>query len=393
MAVHGTERRWPMRLGTLGSLCFVSTALAAEAPGAWSAWTASPVFVDPAGLSPVERQVLGQCGGTDAGLQETARAVLESKLRGLPMPEFDDIARIQRGAGEPHPWARAWVASGPKLGEFATMASLHSWLGPSPRGAERRCGVASGTRDGAQALAVVSIDALADLAPLPTRVRPGEWLTVQARMLVHATGGDVIVLGPGGAPRSLPTSFDGAVLRARFAPDRSGEFEVQVMADVAGGPRPVIEATVFAGVEPAAPDATRPAPGEDRTGDGLEDDERLAAMIRAAREAPGLPSLLRDRRLDDVARKHAVRMARAGQLAHDAGDGDPFDRLRESGIDARYGGENVAHAPTVSLAHRALWDSPSHRANLLRREFDRVGVGVVRDDRGDAWVVETFAGK
>jgi uncharacterized protein YkwD len=55
-------------------------------------------------------------------------------------------------------------------------------------------------------------------------------------------------------------------------------------------------------------------------------------------------------------------------------------------------GENVAHATTVALAHRALWASPSHRANLLRREFESVGVAVARDDRGDAWVVETFAG-
>jgi uncharacterized protein YkwD len=86
-------------------------------------------------------------------------------------------------------------------------------------------------------------------------------------------------------------------------------------------------------------------------------------------------------------------MAAAHELAHDAGDGDPLERLRNAGLDACDAGENVAHAASVPLAHRTLWASPSHRANLLGREFDRLGVAVVRDEHGDAWAVETFAGR
>jgi uncharacterized protein YkwD len=86
-------------------------------------------------------------------------------------------------------------------------------------------------------------------------------------------------------------------------------------------------------------------------------------------------------------------MAAAHVLAHDAGDGAPIERLRSAGIEPREAGENVAHAATVALAHRALWASPSHRANMLRRDFDRVGVAVARDERGEAWIVETFAGR
>ena len=59
-------------------------------------------------------------------------------------------------------------------------------------------------------------------------------------------------------------------------------------------------------------------------------------------------------------------------------------RLREAG-------ENVAHAVDVALAHRLIWSRPAHRANLLRRDFDKVGVAVVRDAQGEAWVVEMFA--
>ncbi|MDP9002877.1 MAG: CAP domain-containing protein, partial [Myxococcota bacterium] len=104
-----------------------------------------------------------------------------------------------------------------------------------------------------------------------------------------------------------------------------------------------------------------------------------------------LGSLVRDSALDAVARDHAARMARAQDLAHELGDGNPLERLRAAGVDARYAGENAAHASTLALAHRSIWASPSHRANLLHRGFDRIGVAVVRDDRGDAWVVETLA--
>jgi uncharacterized protein YkwD len=155
--------------------------------------------------------------------------------------------------------------------------------------------------------------------------------------------------------------------------------------------RPVLEATVFADVQPA-PRLSRVAPGEELRSAGSTDEELLARMINVARATAGLAPLARSARLDEVAREHAVRMARRGELAHELGEGDPRERLRASGGEARYTGENVAHAPTVRLAHRSLWTSPSHRANFLRRDYDRMGVSVVRDEQGDAWVVEMFAG-
>ncbi len=57
----------------------------------------------------------------------------------------------------------------------------------------------------------------------------------------------------------------------------------------------------------------------------------------------------------------------------------------------RESGENVAHAQNVLLAHRALWQSPSHRANLEHAQYDTFGVAVLDDPDGSVWVAELFA--
>jgi uncharacterized protein YkwD len=81
----------------------------------------------------------------------------------------------------------------------------------------------------------------------------------------------------------------------------------------------------------------------------------------------------------------------AHTVGHDVGDGDPAERLQNAGLFAKESGENVAHAQSVRLAHRALYASPSHRTNLLRQEFDRAGLAVLDDADGSVWVAEVFA--
>ena len=360
--------------------------------GGWAAWTASPRPDAGVARAPLERAVLDACGTGDAALAEVARAVLARKLRGLPLPEPEALAAMQRAAGEPHPWARTWAARARALDASTVIPRLAPWL--SGDRALRRCGIAWGTAgatgagaEGDQVLVVVAIDALADLSPLPTHARAGQWLTVEARMHVATSDARVVVLGARG-PRTVPSWIEGGAVRARFAPESPGETTVQVVADLPSGPRPVLEATVLAD-DGGDDHADHAAPGEEVAA-GTPDDDRLAAMIAAARAAASLPPLRRDARLDAAARAHAARMLASGDLAHDAGDGDPGARIRAAGLDAREAGENVARAATLSLAHRATWASPSHRANLLGR-YDRLGVAVLRDARGDAWIVEELA--
>jgi uncharacterized protein YkwD len=365
-----------------------------DPPAVWAAFSSSPVALSASPDDPLERQALARCGAGDEGLRAAANDVVFRALRGLPPPDADGIAFAQRAAGEPHPWAHAWVASAKTLSPEVTLRRLDDWLAEDREPRLRRCAVASGAApDGTHALAVVTVEALADLAPLPTRARTGQWLTVGARLRVPAGGAVVMVLGPSGAPRRLPAWLDGATLRARFAPDRPGEFKVQVLAATATGPRPVVEATVFADAAPPAHADDDESAGETSRDAGRDEDASaaLARMLASARAESGEPPLARDARLDAVAQEHAQSMAESHLVAHDAGDGDPEARMQAAGLSWQALGENVARASTAALAHRSLWASPSHRANMLRRDFSSVGVAAVRDDRGDLWIVETFA--
>jgi uncharacterized protein YkwD len=372
---------------------FVAVATRADAsPTTWATSSESPRAIDARDFGAREGELLPHCGVGDAALRDVARGVLDRKRAGLATPDTDALSAAQRAAGEPHVWPRAWIVSGRALAADALGRKLDAWRQSFRDLGERRCGIASGTTpDGTEIVVAVAVDALADLSPLPVRVRTGQWLSLAARMLVPATAAQVIVMGPSGAPRSVPASIANGHVRARFAPESPGSYTVQVVADVSTGPRPVIEASVFSEIAPPASLAPTAAPGEDATAGSVDENDALLRMLVALRRAERLAAPVRDSRLDALARAHARKMAAARTVGHDVGDGDPSTRLRDAGMTARDAGENVAHAATVALAHRALYASPSHRANLLRADFDRVGVAVVDDKDGSVWIAELFA--
>jgi uncharacterized protein YkwD len=361
----------------------------------WAPESSSPHPAEPHSHDGVEQAALSRCGAAEVGLDRVARELAAEKASSGSIPSPDVIDRLQRAAGEPHPWPVAWATVFSPKATHAALAKLDEWLAGDKTEGVRRCGVGHAIApDGSVVLVVLAVDAVADLDPLPVRARTGQWLDLRAHVSPRARAARVVVLGAGGEPRTVPSSLDAGVVRARFAVDRPGELTVQVLAEMRGGPRPVLEATVFGDVEPTAPNHEQVAPGE-RADDGqadARDDDRVARMLLAARAEMGAAPLSRDARLDAIARDHSAVMASKNVLAHDVGDGTPVDRVHAQGIDPRETGENVALASTPALAHRALWESPSHRANILSRHFDHVGVGAVRDAQGNLWVTELFVG-
>lgn len=363
-----------------------------EPPWTWAAQTQSPVAVSAGELTDQELELQRACGVSEAGLRRVAKKLVERKLLELPYLDTDGLSFALRASGEPHVWPRAWIVSARALDQDSLVSKLTTWRQSFHDAGERRCGVATGyAADGTRVVAAVALDALADLAPLPSSSHVGTWLTVDARVNVPASGARVVVVGPGGEPHNVPCSFDGARVVARFAPDRVGAFTVQVVVDTATGPRPSLMAQVFADESPPTSIPNLAAPGEAAGANFSDERTALLAMLSALRADQRLGALVRDARLDAMAFAHAQKMMQQKLVGHDVGDGDPSQRLLGAGLSAQQVGENVAHAQTVTLAHRALWASPSHRANMLRAEVTHVGVAVVDDADGTVWVAEVFA--
>lgn len=340
---------------------------------------------------PADRDLLALCGTDDAALNAVAGRIAERQARDLPPLDIAETTFALRAEGSPYVWPRLWTLAGQKLDRSDAHDRVQHWLSSFNDGGQRRCGVASARGPDKHVIVMLALDALADLDPLPTQVRSGQWLRVAAHLLVPASGAKVVVLAPTGAPRTVTTSLDAGVVRATFRADRPGSWLVQVMADVKGGPRPVAEAKVQVDGAPPAGFHAEPAPGEQAAAGATDERSALIAMINAARRSEHLAPLAHDPRLDTVARAHAEAMQHARRIGHDVGDGDPAQRVVAAGIRVHAAGENVAHARTLRRAHRALWASPSHRGNLLYADFDAVGVGIVHAADGSVWVCEEFA--
>jgi uncharacterized protein YkwD len=105
---------------------------------------------------------------------------------------------------------------------------------------------------------------------------------------------------------------------------------------------------------------------------------QMLELVNHERAAVGLKPLALDPELTEVARAHSADMFARGYFAHVSPEGQsPFDRMAEAGVRYRTAGENLALAPTLQLAHTGLMNSPGHRANILRPEFGRLGIGIM----------------
>ncbi len=107
-------------------------------------------------------------------------------------------------------------------------------------------------------------------------------------------------------------------------------------------------------------------------------EKQMLDLVNKERQANGLSPLAADPELTEVARRHSADMFVRGYFAHDTPEGlTPFDRMRAANVRFVTAGENLALAPTIPVAHTGLMNSPGHRANILRPQFGRVGIGVM----------------
>ncbi|MSP23628.1 MAG: CAP domain-containing protein [Myxococcales bacterium] len=339
-------------------------------------------------------KLYARCGSRSLALDGVALALATARARGEARPAAAAIAELAQARGVAQPWPRVWslASESPRVLEEKFDAWLERGTKAPPPGVNlRRCGLAEEIdAAGRTMITAATVDVLAELSPLPRTVRQYGWVDLSA--LIHADASDakVVLLDPTGSPKRVPTSLSRGRVRSRFNLDRAGAWTIQVLATLDSGPLPVLEARIFAGVEPSD-SPPQSAPAAPRSAGDHGDADALARLVARSRSGAKVPALRRDPALDVLALTHARAMRQRRQVAHDTGDGSPRDRVREAGVVHTQVGENVAHAADPAAAHRALSLSPSHRENLVFAGFRRIGIGTARDHDGTLWVTQLFA--
>ena len=114
--------------------------------------------------------------------------------------------------------------------------------------------------------------------------------------------------------------------------------------------------------------------------------ERMLAWVNHARAEHGARKLVMNDAVVKLARKHNLEMARQRSLFH----------TTDLGYELRYvgwhtWGENIGAGVDPYGLYKAYMASPEHRANMLDKHFDHVGISFVLRD-GILWSTMIFYG-
>ncbi|MDK2880138.1 MAG: hypothetical protein PWR06_2854 [Thermoanaerobacteraceae bacterium] len=123
------------------------------------------------------------------------------------------------------------------------------------------------------------------------------------------------------------------------------------------------------------------------------DEQKMLDLVNAERKKAGVEPLKIDMRLVEISRKKSQDMIDKHYFGHTSPTyGTPFDALKANGVSFRYAGENLAGAPNVEEAHKALMASPGHRANILNPNYNYIGIGIVDGGPYGKMYTQTFIG-
>jgi uncharacterized protein YkwD len=127
------------------------------------------------------------------------------------------------------------------------------------------------------------------------------------------------------------------------------------------------------------------------TGPQSAADLTLLNAANRDRAAAGLPQLQWDANLSAAAHQHALLMAQRNALSHQfPGELAMQDRARHAGARFSLIAENVAEGPSIPGLHTQWMNSAPHRANLLDRELNSIGISVVQSG-STYFAVEDFS--
>lgn len=142
-------------------------------------------------------------------------------------------------------------------------------------------------------------------------------------------------------------------------------------------------------VPPAPAPAAPPAAG--RYG---ATESRIFELINAERKRRGLPALVYNEQLGQMAKIQSQNMAHFQKMAHvipEAKLPTMTDRARHVGYPFGRLAENIALGfPDAQAAVQGWMNSKGHRANILNSDVSETGIGIARSSAGGLYYTQVF---
>jgi uncharacterized protein YkwD len=122
------------------------------------------------------------------------------------------------------------------------------------------------------------------------------------------------------------------------------------------------------------------------------DEKMILKLINAEREKAGLEPLTPDPKLNRAARSHSLNMAKQSTLAHELDGKSAADRIKDCGYRLRTYGENCGVGSRTPAQAVQMWmNSPPHKENILKPEFNETGLGIATGKGGKKYYTQVFA--
>lgn len=152
----------------------------------------------------------------------------------------------------------------------------------------------------------------------------------------------------------------------------------------------VIVATIFLLISPKFAQSVEKK--QECTLINLKDTNKVLQLINAERKKEKLPPLMMNNRLTSASFKKAQDMHDKNYWSHFAPDGtSPWYFIQQAGFNYNYAGENLAKNFICSEDMVQAWmNSPTHRENIMRKEFNEIGITVGSTQEGRPLIVTMF---
>jgi rare lipoprotein A (peptidoglycan hydrolase)/uncharacterized protein YkwD len=126
--------------------------------------------------------------------------------------------------------------------------------------------------------------------------------------------------------------------------------------------------------------------------DSLDDiRNQMLSLVNADRAAHGLNALTLDNNLNQLGQYRSEDMTRNDYFSHWDPEGNTANDIKKDFAISQFVAENIARDITPELAQYGLMRSASHRANILKPEWKRVGFGISDAGQNGTIFVQIFS--